>query len=74
MCVCVCPYLAYLPGVLGPPFECVTTSSVLTAQEAGGSIIEASPRLIVASQCMYLIGRGKECSIAVLVDGEGGRL
>jgi hypothetical protein len=35
-CVCVCPYLAYLPGVLGPPFECVITSSVLTAQEAGG--------------------------------------
>ena len=36
MCAFTCAYLAYLPRVLGPPFECLITSSVLIAQEAGG--------------------------------------
>ena len=35
--VCVCPCPEYVPGAPGPPFECVMTSSVLTAQEAGVS-------------------------------------
>jgi hypothetical protein len=81
MCVCVCERVCvchtsstYLEFVVPHSNAFVSqvrvNSSVLTAQEAGGSIIEASPRIIVTRQCMVL-GRGEERSIAVLVDGEG---